>query len=162
MHSAPPRLSAREAQEFVQVFLTRHIPEYEMRDFEQTDAGLTDPLWKESWRERPQENHGEVSIFENWIEVHVNLETRRVHYFNRSDLRHVRTEPPALDEQAAGESILRRNRGAEIVELRLTEHTDDGGESWVTIWHAVLLPDGDPENPREIYSIDADTGEHVP
>lgn len=157
--SAPARMSAKEAQDYVLDFLKRHIDDFENRNYVQEDTEFTDPLWKETWNEEQRES--EVSIFENWATVQVNLETRRVHYASLSDLRHIRTTPPKLDEESARRLIIARNTSAIIEELDLVEHTNDGGQSWITIWNAVLVPGGDPSSPRRLYSIDADTGQKV-
>lgn len=158
--SAPEAMSVKEAQAYVSEFLARHIEDFHDRNFIQEDAERSDRLWKESWIEEPTDD--EISIFENWVNIQVNLDTRQIHYQNRSDLRHVRTTSPALDEAAARQAILSKNAHATIEELDLLEHTVDGGKTWVTVWNAVIVPGGDPESPRKLYSINADTGKVVP
>lgn len=157
-YNAPDRMSVQEAQEYVKECLDRHVESFNDRNYELKDSNFSDPIWMEEWKEKPAED--EVSIFENWATVQVNVETHKLHYFNRSDLRRVRTTEPSIAEETARKEILKRNPEHEIDRLRLTEHTADGGKTWRTIWYAVLQPE-DVEAPQKPYSLDADTGEVV-
>ena len=160
-YSAPKRFTPTEAQEYARAFLCRHIEDFEKRNYERVDAEMDDPFWKEEWIERLRPP-GEVSIFQNWAVLYVNLDTRKVHYFNASNLRLVRRTQPKLDESAARRLILEHYPEGMFLDLELIEHTTDGGKSVITIWSATLKPDSDPDSPMTIYSINADTGEVVP
>jgi hypothetical protein len=160
-YSAPRRFTPTEAQEYAAAFLRRNIEDFEKRNYEQVHAEMDDPFWKEEWIERPR-HPDEVSIFQNWALIQVNLDARKAHYFNASNLRLSRTAEPAMDEAAARKRILERFPEGIILELELLEHTTDGGVTTITIWQATVNPDGDPDTPRKLLSIDADTGEIVP
>jgi hypothetical protein len=158
--SAPERFSAAEAQDYVLNFLRRHIEDFENRRFKQIKAEMDDPFWEEEWLEEPRFDD-EISIFKNWVVISVNLDTRRVHYFNSSNLRLVRKEKVALNELEASKMILDRFPEGKIEDLELMEHTTNGGQTVITIWSATVNPDGDPESPLQIVSLNADTGEVV-
>lgn len=159
--SAPERFSAPEAQEYAKGFLRRHVNDFESRNFKQIRAEMDDPFWEEEWVEEPRSSE-EVSIFKNWIVLSVNLDTRRIHYFNSSDLRLVRSERVLINKQEAEKIIMENFPEGRIEELDLMEHTTNGGQTVITIWTATVNPDGDPESPLKIFSLNADTGEVVP
>jgi hypothetical protein len=160
-YSVPNRFTATEAQEYAKAFLNEQIEDFDKRNFVQVDAEMDDPLWEEEWIEKPQRPK-EVSIFQNWAVIQVHLDTRRVHYFNASNLRLVRTTQPKINEQTARQIILRQFPEGEILELELMEHTTDGGKSVITIWNASIKPDDEEDTPMELLSINADTGDVVP
>lgn len=163
-YNRPGPLKISEAKLMVSEFLKKHIPDFEKRNFVQVDSYVEDPLWKEEWREKPQPPK-EQAIFENWVTIAVHLEARQVKNFNCSDLRHVRVAEPKFTETQASEQLLKQFPGGSIETLRLMEHTGDGGKNWVTIWHAVVQPAGDDDDeltpPRQVISLNADTGEVV-
>lgn len=163
-YNRPGPLKISEAKQVVKAFLANHIQNFEQRNFVQVDSYVEDPLWKEEWREKSQPPN-ELAIFENWVSIAVHLEARQVKNFNCSDLRHVRTLPPKVTETEVRQELLGEFPEGTIEELRLMEHTGDGGKTWVTIWHAVVQPVGDGDDdapPRQIISVNADTGERVP
>jgi hypothetical protein len=158
-YRAPGRMTASEAQHAAKEVLRQEVEDFGLRNFTQQEAGFVDPIWKEEWKEQPRP--GEVSIFENWAQVQINVETRKLHYFQCSDVQHVRLEPPVLDEDAASGVLKRHRRLAVVDSMNLMEHTDDGGHTWTTIWNVIYMPGGDPSSPLEIIAIDADTGDIV-
>jgi hypothetical protein len=159
MFNAPPRLNVEGAGELIREFLCRHIPEFEQRNFRLTDSYMEGSFWNEEYIEKPEEGH---SIFQNWISISIDMESRNIHNFSYTDLRHIRYVPPRIDEKKARELILQKYSDGEILELELMEHTDDGGMTWVTIWNALVSPLREKDVPDEIISINADTGEEVP
>lgn len=160
-YNAPPRFSITEAEDFVKRFFSSHVPEFSSRNFVQISSEAEDIFWKEEWREEPQ-NDREKSIFPNWIVITINLEKRSVNNFNFSDLRRIRFTEPTLNEAKARQKIRQRFPDGKILEIELMEHTSDGGRTWITIWNAIVQPYDDPEDPHEIITINADTGENVP
>jgi hypothetical protein len=160
-YNAPPAFEVSDAEEFSRRFIRRHLPDFESRNFRLEGSEGDGQFWREEWREYPR-GEKEVSIFPNWISITVSLEKRGAHNFSFSDLRRIRYNQPGIDEQKARGIIMERYPEGEILELELIEHTTDGGQSWITIWNALVSP-GEGENiPDEIISIDADTGEEVP
>ncbi len=159
-YSSPERFTTDEAQEYAKNFLSRHIENFALRNFKPIKAEKDDPFWEEEWIEEPKHSE-EISIFKNWIVLSVNLDTRRVHYFNSSNLRLVRTTPTNLNENAARQIIHEKFPEGEIDDLELMEHTTNGGKTSFTIWSATVRPDDDPETPLTIISINADTGDII-
>jgi len=160
-YNAPPALTVTEAEGFSRAFISRHIPDFESRNFRLESSEAEGGLWREEWREYPA-GKNEVSIFPNWISVTVSLEKRSIQNFNYSDLRRIRYNQPGVDEQEARRTIMDRFPEGEILELELIEHTGDGGQSWVTVWNVLVKPYREEETPDEIILIDADTGREVP
>lgn len=160
-YNSPLRLTITEAENFAVKFISRHVPDFDNRNFKLINSEADDQFWKEEWREEPK-GEREKSIFPNWISITINLEKRAVQNFNFSDLRRIRYTDPAIDEKKAREIIMERFPMGAIMELELVEHTVDGGVTWVTIWNSFVKPDDKEDVQHEIISIDADTGEEVP
>jgi len=159
--NAPSGFTITEAEKYIGEYLGKHIPEFGLRSFVKIEAKAEGQLWIEEWREEPKDAK-EKSIFPNWISISVNLVKRSVNNFNYSDLRRTRFTDPAINEASARTKILQRFPDGEILEIELMEHTGDGGLTWITIWNAVVQPYDDPDDPNELISINADTGENVP
>lgn len=160
-YSAYPRFSVKEARQYAHEYLLRHINNFDIRNFVQDRAELDEPYWIEEYTEQPKQGRA-VSIFENWISITVNLDSRSVQEFNASEISLVRTSYPAISEAEARKKILSGYPEGQIVELKLMEYTTDGGATSRTIWSASLTPDDDPLSPLQMLSIDADTGIEVP
>ncbi len=160
-YNSPLRFTVTEAENFTVKFISRHVPDFDNRNFKRINSEADDQFWKEEWREEPK-GEGEKSIFPNWISISINLEKRAVQNFSFSDLRRIRYKEPAINEQKAREIIMERFPEGAILELELVEHTSDGGVTWITIWNAFVRPHDEEDVPHEIISINADTGEEVP
>ena len=159
-YSKPPRFTVPEAKEYVEKYLESHVPDFKDRNFVQERSELEEPYWIEEYTEKPRGS--EVSIFENWITISVNLDARGLQNFNFSDVRLVRQIPPKITESEVQNIIQQKYPQGQIKELHLMEYTTDGGKSSRTIWNATVLPDDDLESALDLITIDADSGEIIP
>ncbi|HKB14565.1 MAG TPA: hypothetical protein VKF62_00790 [Planctomycetota bacterium] len=156
----PKRFTIPEAKAYARAFLERNVPGFARRNFTLLKSAFDAPVWREEYLEKPRPPR-EVSVFENWIVLTVNVEARRVQHFDCSNFQRVRHDAPRIAEPAARARIAQRFPTHKLLALALLEDTQDGGQTFRTVWHAVLQPE-DPDDPRYLYAFDADSGEELP
>ena len=161
LRSAGGRISPEEAVALVRRFVERNVADFAARNFVLETPQFDVARATFRWAEKPREGV-ETAIFPNWVEVVVELAGGRVVRFDASDLRLVRTTPPALSEQQARARIRAQFPKAAIEEIELIELPANGGAKAVTVWNALVLTMA-AEGPETVrVTINADTGEVLP
>jgi hypothetical protein len=164
LFEAPP-LQAREmpsdeaeSEQIALAFARNVEPELDRR-FKRIPASHVPPSYNYSFMQVPVAP--ETSVYPNMIDLRVDARVAAVTRYSQTDLRFVRTTPPAIDEAAARARILALSGGQGVVdELSLSEDPRDHATRSETIWYGIVLRQGGPMGiEREEVVIHADTGQ---
>lgn len=161
LRSAGRPVPPAEAMTVAIRFVEREVSEFATRNFQTEPPKFDRTRATFRWVEKPR-TKVETAIFPNWAEVVLDLSQGRVVRFNASDLRLVRTTPPAVSEEQARARIKARFQKAAIEEIELVQIPAKAGTGAITVWNAMVMTLA-PEGPVVVrVTINADTGDVVP